>query len=321
MIIRSTNEERIISNQNLHFLEQFQDSLETMSSIFNPNSILEIVKYLNQQLSEDFPQYKIPDTDVAISQMLLLYEMDEQNRLDELVDKAYTEARITAQVKMLSAKDYGNILDEVKRLFSRLNGQSYDLEIAPKGYMPLYVHIVSYITSSLLYSFLGAFLMVGFMILLFVRNIRVSMMCILANIVPISVIIILLTMFRMPLDMGTVMIGAILLGISVDDTIHIIHAYKENCKSAFGSIKSIDQALKFTMPALLNSSIALIFGFLILSLSSLSSIHNFGILCAASVAFTFIADIYFLPSLLKIQSKNQILESNIKTSENEMFKY
>jgi len=315
MIIRSTNGEKIISNQNLFFLEQFQDSLVAMSSIFNPNSILEVVKYMNQQLSRDSHHYKIPETDVAISQILLLYEMDEQNRLDELVDKAYTEARITAQVKMLSAKDYGNILDEVKKLFSRLNGKSYDLEIAAKGYLPLYVHIVSYITSSLLYSFLGAFLMVGFMIHLFTKKIRITLMCLLANIVPISVIIILLTQFSMPLDMGTVMIGAILLGISVDDTIHIIHAYKEYYRPAIGSIKSINQAMKFTMPALLNSSIALIFGFLILSLSSLSSIHNFGILCAASVAFAFIADIYFLPSLLKIQPKSQILESNIKTSE------
>jgi predicted RND superfamily exporter protein len=315
IIIKSTNGERIISNNNLNFLEQFQDSLEAMSSIYNPNSILEVVKYLNQQLSNDDYQYKIPETDVAISQILLLYEMGEHNRLDELVDKAYTEARITAQVKMLSAKDFGNILDEVRQLFSRLNGQSYDLEITPKGYLPLYVHIVSYITSSLLYSFLGAFMMVGLMIFLFVKNIRITLTCLLANIIPISVIIILLTNFNIPLDMGTVMIGAILLGISVDDTIHIINAYKENYKSAIGNIKSINRALKFTMPALLSSSIALIFGFLILSLSSLSSIHNFGILCSASVAFAFIADIYFLPSLLKIQPGSEISESNIKTSE------
>jgi predicted RND superfamily exporter protein len=305
IIIKSTNGDRITSNNNLIFIEQFQDSLEAMSSIFNPNSILEVVKYLNQQLSKEDHQYKIPETDVAISQILLLYEMEEQNRLDELVDKAYTEARITAQVKMLSAKDFGNILNEVRQLFSRLNGQSYNLEIVPKGYLPLYVHLVSYITSSLIYSFLGAFFMVGFMILLFAKNIRITLMCLMANIIPISVIIILLTNLNMPLDMGTVMIGAILLGISVDDTIHIIHAYKENYKSTPGSIKSINQALKFTMPALLNSSIALIFGFLILSLSSLSSIHNFGILCAASVAFAFISDIYFLPSLLKSQTKSQ----------------
>ena len=99
--------------------------------------------------------------------------------------------------------------------------------------------------------------------------------------------------------MGTVMIVAIMLGIAVDDTMHLVHAYSENRKKGFDQSESIDQGIMSTNKALSASSIALTIGFLILGLSSVNSLQNFGNLCAAAVAMTFIADIFLVPALIK----------------------
>ena len=99
--------------------------------------------------------------------------------------------------------------------------------------------------------------------------------------------------------MGTVMIAAIMLGIAVDDTMHLVHAYSENRKKGLNKSQSIDTGIMSTNKALSASTIALTIGFLILGLSSVNSLQNFGNLCAAAVAMTFIADIFLVPSLIK----------------------
>ena len=225
--------------------------------------------------------------------------MEENNRLRELTNVAYSEARITGKVKMISANDYSTIIKKVKKIFSEETGTG-GLKLIPQGYMPLYIQLTNYITSSLLFSFLGAFLMIGLVMLIFIRNFLLTIICLLVNLVPISFIIILLVVFNVPLDMGTVMIAAIMLGIAVDDTMHLVHAYIDNRSKGLDISSSIDLALKSTMSALMASSIALTLGFLVLGLSLVNSLQNFGNLCAAAVAITFIADILLFPSIIKL---------------------
>jgi len=299
IIIRSTTDQKIITTKNLILLEKFQKKIASETQLSNPTSIVDAVKYLSQQLSPD-QTYALPASDQVTSQLLLLYEMDESNRLRELTDVGYTEARVTGRVKMLSAKDFGTIINQINVIFNQLNAASKDLELIPQGYLPLYVHMVNYITSSLLYSFLGAFVLIGIFMFLFIRKTDITIISLISNLIPLSIVVILMYWFSIPLDMGTVMIAAIMLGIAVDDTMHLVHAYFTNRKLGKDKSASIDYALKTTMPALIISTAALALGFLIIGMSSLKSLQNFGFLCAATVTFTFIADILLLPSIVKI---------------------
>jgi len=150
-----------------------------------------------------------------------------------------------------------------------------------------------------MYSFLGAFIMIALMMFVFLKNIRITIFGIITNLIPVFAVALIMVLFRIPLDMGTVMIAAIMLGIAVDDTMHFLHAYLHNHENNAGKGNIVDKALVLTSPALLASSIALAAGFLILGMSSVKSLHNFGILCAAVVIIAFAADVLFLSSILK----------------------
>ncbi len=298
LIIRSTSDQKIITTENLVLLEEFQKRINSETKLLNTTSIVEAVKYLNQQLSAA-QTYELPASDHVTSQLLLLYEMDDQNRLRELTDAGYSEARITGRVKMLSAREYGTIINDVEAIFNQLNSESQSLEIIPQGYLPLFVHMVSYITASLLYSFLGAFVLVSILMFLFIRKVDITIISLITNLIPLSVVVILMNAFSIPLDMGTVMIAAIMLGIAVDDTMHLLHAYFNGRKLNKEKSSSIDYALKSTMPALLVSTTAMAIGFAVIGMSSVKSLQNFGLLCAATVTFALIADILLLPSIIK----------------------
>ena len=304
IIVRSKGDEKITSLTNLQFLEKFQDKISEETPVFNPISIVEVVKYLNQQLTVE-NSYALPVSGDLTSQLLLLYEMDENHRLRELTDFGYREARITGTVKLSSAKEFGETIKHVERIFKDLAGDSRSLFITPQGYLPLYVQMVNYITSSLLYSFLGAFVMMALLIYFFARRIIITGLCLACNLIPLFTVVILMSAFKIPLDMGTVMIAAIMLGIAVDDTIHLIHAYQEERKFGRNKSDSIDNALKNTLPALLTSSIALVVGFLIIGLSSVQSLKNFSNLCAATVCIALMADVILLPTLIKLIDRHR----------------
>ncbi len=312
-IIKSTNNRRVISSNNLNIIDRFQNELIIQSSISDPTSIVDVVKYLNRELGTG--DYEIPDSDKLISQLLMIYELDENNQLDELTDIGYSEARITGKVKLLGANDYTRIIENQKSIFSQSN-RDERLQLIPQGYMPLYARMVNKIAISLLYSFTGAFVLIGLVMLIFFRSVNLTLMCLATNLIPISSIGIIMYVFHVPLDMGTVMITAIMFGIAVDDTMHLIFTYLNHRKNGICKHQSIDCALRSVSQALLTSSLALVLGFLVFGLSSVSNIQLFGILCAISVLVTLCADLFLLPIIMKISFSTTLFTLKNKKDEN-----
>jgi predicted RND superfamily exporter protein len=95
------------------------------------------------------------------------------------------------------------------------------------------------------------------------------------------------------------MITPIMLGIAMDDTIHLIYKYKRTKAIKGNAQQRIDKSMIYTGGALLSTTIALVAGFLIISTSEIPSVSEFGLLCALTILMAFITDVVFLPALLK----------------------
>jgi predicted RND superfamily exporter protein len=108
-----------------------------------------------------------------------------------------------------------------------------------------------------------------------------------------------LLLFEIPLDVIAAMITPIMLGIEMDDTVHLVYKYKQN-KGDNQSIETrIDDAVLYTGSALFSTTVALVAGFLIIGSSALMPVRDFGLLCAITVVIALITDIFYLPALLK----------------------
>ena len=112
-----------------------------------------------------------------------------------------------------------------------------------------------------------------------------------------------MVLFNIPLEASNAMIAPIMIGIAMDDTIHLIHKYKLYKSQGFSVIESMDKATLFVGRALLTTTITLVFGFSVLMFSKLINMQEFGFLCAITILFALIADGIILPALIKTFDK------------------
>ena len=133
----------------------------------------------------------------------------------------------------------------------------------------------------------------------FIRSIKTTFLVLIPNILPLAILAILMSWLDIPLDVTTAMITPIMLGIAMDDTIHLVYKYRKNEVKTETPETRMNNAMRYTGSALFSTTFALVAGFLIISSSATPSVRDFGLLCAVTVAIALITDIFYLPALLK----------------------
>ncbi|HEX8671655.1 MAG TPA: MMPL family transporter, partial [Longimicrobium sp.] len=101
-----------------------------------------------------------------------------------------------------------------------------------------------------------------------------------------------------PLDIATATIGAIVLGISVDDTIHFLFRYRETRAEGASREEAVGSTYRETGRAVVYASLVLALGFAVLATSASRSIASFGIVASVSIVGAALADLFLLPALL-----------------------
>lgn len=145
-------------------------------------------------------------------------------------------------------------------------------------------------------GFVVAILFLMFLVLF--RSIKVAFIAILANIVPISIIFGIMGWLSIPLDIMTITIAAISIGIGVDDTIHYIHRFHEEYRKDHDYIKSMKRSHESIGYAMTYTSLVIIVGFSILVLSNLIPTIYFGLLTVIVMATLLGSALFLLPKLM-----------------------
>jgi predicted RND superfamily exporter protein len=101
------------------------------------------------------------------------------------------------------------------------------------------------------------------------------------------------------LGVTTAMIAPIVLGISMDDTLHILYNFRSNRKLNRDVNQALDYSIEITSPSLIISSLSLTIGFLIISCSSIPAVADFGLLCMVAVLSALLADLLIVPALIR----------------------
>jgi predicted RND superfamily exporter protein len=147
-------------------------------------------------------------------------------------------------------------------------------------------------------GFVIVILFVMFMILF--RSLKIALISIATNIIPISAIFGIMGWLNIPLDIMTITIAAIAIGIGVDDTIHFIHRFKEEFKKDHNYVNSMRRSHESIGYAMYYTSLVIIMGFSILVLSNLIPTIYFGLLTVITMITVLIANLLLLPRLILI---------------------
>lgn len=205
-------------------------------------------------------------------------------RRNDLISKINSDLK-----EIIKNKETNYQLSNLMILYNNMLQSLFDSQIATLGFVVVILFI---------------------MFLILFRSIKVSLIALLANIIPISVIFGIMGWLNIPLDIMTITIAAIAIGIGVDDTIHFIHRFKEEFKIDHNYVNAMRRSHQTIGYAMYYTSLVIIMGFSILVLSNLIPTIYFGLLTVVTMFTVLIADLLLLPKLLLIFKPYEKLKEN-----------
>jgi predicted RND superfamily exporter protein len=214
------------------------------------------------------------------------------------VSVEYNQARFWLRVRDSEKSLQRNEL--LKKIKADLTGKlNIDKEcIHLTGLLVLYNNMLqSLFGSQILTLGITVLLLMGMFLALF-KSLRISFIAMIPNVLPIAVVLGVMGWLNIPLDMMTITIAAIGLGISVDDTIHYIHRFKYEFQKDRKYLSTMHRCHGSIGHAMFYTSITIIIGFSILILSNFIPTVYFGLLTSLAMFIAILAALTLLPQLL-----------------------
>lgn len=260
-------------------------------------SIVDIIKDLNQAFHGDDPAYyRIPETRELVAQYLLLYESSGGEEAEEYVSSDYRHANLELRLRLgRTAMTQELVADLAKSLEEEPMVHS---ELSLTGIGALWLVLMDYIMSSNIQGFTIAFSVITVMMIVIFRSLRIGLISMVPNLAPVFLAMGAMGWFDIPLDYNKVTIAAIALGISVDDTIHLMTRFHHEFGVHGRYREALREALGDVGRALIITSIALVLGFLVLGFSELRAQAVYGVLLSGALVTALIADFFFMPALV-----------------------
>ncbi|MES9961329.1 MAG: MMPL family transporter [Sedimenticola sp.] len=168
------------------------------------------------------------------------------------------------------------------------------------GMLVLYNNVLQSLFRSQILTLSAVFVAIMVMLLFLFRSIKLSMIGVMPTIVAAALILGLMGWLGIPLDMMTITIAAITIGIGVDDTIHYVHRFREEIRVDGDYWAAVKRCHASVGRAIYYTSVTITLGFSILVLSNFIPTINFGILTGIAMVVALIANLTLLPLLIVI---------------------
>lgn len=263
-------------------------------------SLPTILKEINQALNENRPDfYTIPDNRDLIAQELLLFENSGSDDLEDFVDSQFSKVRLTMKAPFADAVKYSRLIADVDETFTDLFPEA---QVNSTGMIPLLVQVMSNSIYSLAKSYVIALVIISAMMVLLIGRLRIGMLSMIPNLAPILLTMGVIYVFHFPMDLFTMLVASIAIGLAVDDTIHFMHNYRRYYDRTGDPVEAVRLTLISTGRAMLVTTVVLAIGFFVLGFSKLNNIHNFGILTGFTIIMALLADYLLAPALMVLVS-------------------
>jgi len=265
-------------------------------------SLVDILKEIHQALNEGRPDARVvPDDQSLISQELILFENSGSDDLQDVVDSEFRIGRMTIRTPMVDGSHYPPFSAEVARIFNAELPEGATAKLT--GMMVVMGRSFTASIETMFRSYAIALIVITPLMMLLLGSLRLGLIAMIPNLFPIVLTLGLMGWMDQPLEMFSLLIGSVALGLAVDDTIHFMHGFRQRFSESGDVEDAVRKTLRTTGQALLFTSIVLSVGFFIYVLSDLSNLRRFGLFTAFSIVMAFLADILLAPALMKVTTR------------------
>jgi predicted RND superfamily exporter protein len=276
-------------------LERETDARE--AKVGGATSLTGVVKRLNEVFQDDPAAYAVPTDAALIDQELLFYDPGREDDPLRLVDfPGWERARVTFRTDNDSARAAAVLLDQLEADAKRLLPPG--AHAVPSGYVPLYVRLIDYLVWGQIWSLTTSFVVIFGALLVLFRSLRHALISLPANVIPVALTLGFMGWAGIDLDVATVLIASVALGLAVDDTIHFVFKFRAREAETGDTARAVDETLRSTGAAIAATSITLALGFSVLGLAQVKSVAMFGLLMAVTMMSALIGELLITPAVI-----------------------
>jgi predicted RND superfamily exporter protein len=282
--------------QTLASVERFSEQLSGIDGLGPARSLLDPLSRLNRILHEDDPAYERPASSPAgNAELIELIGFEDPSLLESWVSFDRRRMRVSVEAAFQSYAERGRVLDQVRE---RARGLPASWSASLTGAYAMGHDWVSDVQATQLRSFATALAVVFLLLLAYLRSLAWALAALIPTLLPAFAILGSMGLLGLSLDVGRSMIAAVILGIGVDDTIHLLDRFRRHLDSGSKRHEAIREAVKAVGRPVITTSLALSLGFLSLMMSSWQTVSSFGFFVGIGIVIALLADLFVLPALV-----------------------
>lgn len=293
------SKESLLKSVHLKTLWKLHQKIESRPEVIDVQSIAGLMALLNKEMRSGLDEdYKIPDSKNLISQYMLTLSRDD---VDPYLspDKLTANIRLAHDISSSSATD--RFISEVKELIDQ---ELKDTELIKVSSIELTsrnilnVHAANTIITSQVLSLVTMSLVIIFLMSLFFRSVKIGLISLIPNLVPIIGLFGIMGFLEIPLNIGTCIVAAITIGIAADDTIHLFSRYFKDRSLMSDPFLAGKESINEELIPILSTSLTLSLSFMTFLFAKFIPLLQFGVLSAYVLALAVISDLYIGPWVL-----------------------
>jgi len=272
-------------------VHDYLDSLPEIGKVLSFGSILRVAEDLNKK--------ELQSLEIAVLYSKIPNEIKKEI-ISPYISVDKDEARVSVRIKD-SLKDLrrNDLIQKINtELNTKLGLEKNEYKLA--GVLILFNNLLQSLFKSQILTLGIVMLGISAMFFILFRNVMLAFIGVVPNFIAAFFILGIIGLMEIPLDMMTITIAAITIGIAVDNSIHYIYRFKEEFKKINDYKKTLDRCHSTVGIAILNTSITIVFGFSILVLSNFVPTIYFGVFTGIAMLLALISVLTLLPKLLLV---------------------
>ncbi len=303
IVVNTKRKQGVMRLSTLRQVEKFEQSLEEVSLVSQPLSLVTLVKASKQAFYNNQPEfYELPtsrDRPFILAYLEGGQDSTSQQFLNTLVDSTGQRMRISLKVADVGSERLDSLINQVIRPKIDESFKDDRLAVDVTGITLIFLKGNDYLVSSLKSSLVLAIILVAILMALLFGSFRMIAISIFTNILPLAITAGLMGYFGVSLKPSTALIFSIAFGIAIDDSIHFLARYRQALLANPTSVpKAVEIGLRETGAGMVYTSIILFFGFIVFAYSDFDGTEALGYLTSVTLLCAMFANLILLPSLL-----------------------
>jgi len=293
--------------------EQAIEKLPQIIKILSPDALVrEVDKAFNGNTETGAEDRFTTYPEEAISQLLFLAELSGNDDISDLLTQDRNRSQLLALTDYMSSKELDQFNAEVMALAKQ--HLPSDMQVYLTGTTTLWANMDRHISTTQIQSLFIMTVFLSLILLMIFRSLKLALVGIIINGLPLAIVLGIMGLLGFTINIATALIGGIVLGVVIDDTLHLLMRVRKNLEK--GKENAITTAINDVGRSIVYTTVIIVGCFACMITSDFAPSAEFGAFVSLAVMLALLLDLWLLPQLLRLAMGKQrpVLKSEQETA-------